>query len=47
MTIVDSYTKLYNGDEIKINIADGATQFKKTKCYEQLTLKKYEKTIKF
>jgi hypothetical protein len=47
LTALGLYQNLYNGEQVEFDLTEGCNCFKKTKCYEQVTLDKFKRNIKF
>jgi hypothetical protein len=45
--VEELYCRLYNGQKIEFDLKDGSTAFKKTRGFEQITLSKFKRTIRF
>jgi hypothetical protein len=47
LSVVQLYSNLYNGSTVNFDLTDGSPCFRKTKTFEQITLSKFTRTIKF
>jgi hypothetical protein len=45
-SVVDVYQRIYDGEKIKFDLTDGATCFKKTNTFDQITLDHFTRTVK-
>jgi hypothetical protein len=46
-TLVQLYTELYEGASVKFDLTDGSPCFRKTKNFDQITLDKFYRKVKF
>lgn len=47
ISIEDLYMKMYNSEEIAFDLTDGTNCFRKTCCYEQMTMENFVRRVKF
>ena len=47
ITVEELYERLYNGESITFDLTDGCNCFRKTKCFQQITLPQFLRKVQF
>ena len=47
ITVEELYERMYNGESMTFNLLDGCNCFRKSKCYQQVNLSVFERTLRF